>query len=98
MVGCFDEPPPEDDMSTLPREIVLVVDDVPANTRVPSEILGTEYRLTFATNGADATFDSPAAALLRIDCTSSSVSVECRPKYLPSLLAMAMPSRWRCAG
>lgn len=41
-------------MSDLGRETILVVDDVAENIAAMSAILGEEYRVTFATNGADA--------------------------------------------
>ena len=36
------------------RETILVVDDDPVNIGILAEILGTEYRVTFAANGVDA--------------------------------------------
>ncbi len=41
-------------MKDRERETILVVDDVPENIAILADILSTDYRVTFATNGIDA--------------------------------------------
>lgn len=41
-------------MTEVVRETILIVDDAPENVAIMSEILGGDYRVTFATNGPDA--------------------------------------------
>ena len=41
-------------MTEFTRETILVVDDAPENIATMTEILGGDYRITFATNGPDA--------------------------------------------
>jgi putative two-component system response regulator len=41
-------------MSAISRQTILVVDDVPENIGMLAEILGSEYRVIFASNGPDA--------------------------------------------
>ena len=36
------------------RDTILVVDDVPENIGLLAEILGADYRVTFACNGTEA--------------------------------------------
>ena len=41
-------------MNDNAQETLLVVDDVPANIAILADILGSDYRVTFATSGRDA--------------------------------------------
>lgn len=58
-------------LSKNKREIILVVDDIPANIQILSIILGKEYDIRVATNGKDALYiansvDTPDLILLDI--------------------------------
>ena len=57
-------------MSTSERETILVVDDIPANISMLAATLDPEYRVTFATRGADAlmaALSHPQPSLILLD-------------------------------
>lgn len=52
------------------NETILVVDDVPENIDFLADILGSHYRVTFATNGQEAlavAFQQPQPSLILLD-------------------------------
>lgn len=73
----------------LKQETILVVDDVPENISVLVSILRGAYRVTFATNGADAlsaALDQPCPSLILLDVVMPGTSgheVCCRLKADP---------------
>lgn len=57
-------------MNEQSRETILVVDDLPDNIATMTEILGDEYRVTFAMNGSDAlaaACEQPKPTLILLD-------------------------------
>lgn len=57
-------------MSQKSNETILVVDDVPENIGYLADILGSQYRVTFATNGQEAlaaALEAPQPSLILLD-------------------------------